>query len=43
MPFVQSSEIQLGCQLTSPGKSTVALDTNWEMVENYFSALQHNL
>jgi len=41
MPFVRSSETQLGYQLTSPGKSTAVLDTNWEMVENCFSALQH--
>jgi len=41
MPFVQSSETRLGCQLTSPGKSTAELDTNWAMVENSFCDLQH--
>jgi len=41
MTFVQSSETQVGCQLTSPGKSTAVLDTNWAMAENYFSDLQH--
>jgi len=43
MPFVRSSETQLGFQLTRPGKNMAALDTNWAMVENCFSDLQHTM
>jgi len=39
-PSARSSETQLGCQLTSPGRSTAARGTMTGTVENCSSGLQ---
>jgi len=43
MPFARFSETRVESLLTSPGKNMAAPDTNWAMVGNYFSDLQHTI